>query len=171
MEDVAAGAFREDLFYRVAVGVLHLPPLREREGDLLLLTDALLSDLGQHDQGLKHKNVSPEAKNIILRHRWPGNVRELQSTLLRSVLWCQGDTIEADDVRQAIFHMPTKELGILDWDVSQGIDIQEIIGDLVSHYIHRALDHTGQNKTKAAELLGLKNYQTLNNWIEKYGVS
>lgn len=171
MEAVASGSFREDLFYRVAVGVLHLPPLREREGDLTLLSDALLISLGGQDTGLKDKKLSPDARNIILRHPWRGNVRELQSTLLRAALWCQGETITAEDIRQALFQMPEQESGVLNKDISQGIDIQKIIGDVAVGYIRQALEHTGHNKTRAAQLLGLKNYQTLNNWMEKYGIN
>ncbi len=170
MEAVSSGSFREDLFYRVAVGVLHLPPLREREGDLLLLGDTLLAALGEQDIALKHKKLSPEAKNLILRHPWRGNVRELQSTLLRAALWCQGQMISDEDIRQSLFQMPEKDAGIAARDVSQGIDIQDLIGEFVSDYIRRALDCSGQNKTRAAQLLGLKNYQTLNNWMEKYGI-
>ena len=171
MEAVANGSFREDLFYRVAVGVLHLPPLREREGDLSLLADTLIKAVSAHDPLLGRKNISPDAKNLILKHSWRGNVRELQSTLLRAALWCQGDCIVADDIRRALFHMPERETGVMDKDVSQGIDIQEIIGDVVGAYIRKALEKSGQNKTRAAQLLGLKNYQTLNNWMEKYGIS
>jgi len=171
MEAVAQGTFREDLFYRIAVGVLHLPPLREREGDLSLLTDALLDALGQQGKGLDHKKISPEAKNLILKHPWRGNVRELQSTLLRAALWCQGKTIAAEDIRQALFQLPEKEAGVLGRDVSQGIDIQDIIGSVAEAYIRQALELTGHNKTRAAQLLGLKNYQTLNNWMEKYGIN
>ncbi|GAB1260335.1 sigma-54 interaction domain-containing protein [Aurantivibrio plasticivorans] len=170
MEAVTEGSFREDLFYRVAVGVLHLPPLRVREGDLSLLADSLLAQLGQTDSELADKKLSPEAKNIILRHPWRGNVRELQSTLLRSALWCAGDTITAEDLQQTLFQMPEQEPGVADRDISQGIDIQELIGGMVAGYIRQALSHSGQNKTRAAELLGLKNYQTLNNWMEKYGI-
>jgi transcriptional regulator with PAS, ATPase and Fis domain len=171
LEAVADGTFREDLFYRVAVGVLHLPPLREREGDLLLLADILLAVLAEKDTGLKHKNISPNAKNIILSHPWRGNVRELQSTLLRSALWCKGETITENDIRQALFQMPEKESGILEKDVSQGVDIQGIMGDVARCYIRRTLEYTGHNRTRAAKLLGLKNYQTLNNWMERYGIS
>jgi len=171
MEAVANGTFREDLFYRVAVGVLHLPPLRAREGDLSLLADTLLAAMAKQDLSLEHKIISPDAKNLILKHTWRGNVRELHSTLLRAALWCQGDSITAEDINLALFKIPEKESDILDKDVSQGIDIQEIIGDIAALYIRRALDSSGQNKTRAAQLLGLKNYQTLNNWMEKYGIS
>ncbi|PAA96784.1 sigma-54 interaction domain-containing protein [Serratia fonticola] len=170
MEAVANGSFREDLFYRVAVGVLHLPPLREREGDLSLLADSLIKAMSIHDPILKHKKISPDARNLILQQPWRGNVRELQSTLLRAALWCQGDDITAADIREALFHMPEQETGLMNKDISKGIDIQGIIGIVAADYIRKALEHSGQNKTRAAQLLGLKNYQTLNNWMEKYGI-
>lgn len=170
IESIAEGLFREDLFYRVAVGVLHLPPLREREGDLSLLTDAILKQIGEKDSSLKHKFISVSARNVILNQPWKGNVRELQSSLMRAAIWSSQDEISSEDIQQSLFKLPKKanqfELGNID----QGIDIQEIIAELSSQYIREALKVTGQNKTKAAELLGLKNYQTLNNWIEKYGI-
>lgn len=170
MVEVASGHFREDLFYRVAVGVLHLPPLREREGDLLLLADALLAGIGGQDASLQDKKISSEAKNLILKHPWRGNVRELQTTLLRAALWCQGELITKADLDQALFKLPQQDTDLMSIDVSQGIDIQEIISRVASHYMCRALAVTGQNKTRAAALLGLKSQQTLSNWIEKYGI-
>lgn len=170
MVEVAEGRFREDLFYRVAVGVLHLPPLRQREGDLLLLCDALLAALGQQDTSLSGKKVSPDAKNIILGHAWPGNVRELQATLVRAALWCHGDTIELQDMVGALFEIPSGTDGATAVDVAQGIDIQKLMGEFVRPYLHHALAQTAGNKTRAARLLGLKSQQTLSNWMEKYGI-
>jgi transcriptional regulator with PAS, ATPase and Fis domain len=170
MAEVSEGRFREDLFYRIAVGVLHLPPLRERQGDVSLLADALLSAIGEADTHLKDKEISVEARNVILKQSWQGNVRELHSTLLRACLWSQGATIKASDIDRALFHMPERAVGILGRDIAQGIDINEIISDVSAHYIERALAECGGNKSKAAGLLGLKNYRTLNNWMEKYGV-
>jgi transcriptional regulator with PAS, ATPase and Fis domain len=170
MVEVSEGRFREDLFYRIAVGVLHLPPLRERHGDISLLTDTLLAAIGSVDAHLKNKEISVEARNVILKQSWQGNVRELHSTLLRACLWSQGATIKASDIERALFHMPEREVGMLGRDITQGIDINEIISDVSAHYIERALAECGGNKSKAAGLLGLKNYQTLNNWMEKYGV-
>ncbi len=171
MEAVAQGSFREDLFYRVAVGVLHLPPLREREGDVMLLVESLLTELGSKESGFKDKKISPEAKNLILKHPWRGNVRELQSTLLRAALWSQGKTISAEDIRQSLFQMPEKTSGLLSKDVSQGIDIQELCDDLMRHYIPLALNAAKGKKIKAAELLGFNNYQTLENKMKKLNIS
>ncbi|MEL0638503.1 sigma-54 dependent transcriptional regulator [Marinomonas sp. TI.3.20] len=170
MQAIHDGRFREDLFYRVAVGVLSLPPLRERQGDITLLADALLVDMAKQDIALRGKEISVNAKNIILSQLWPGNIRELRSTLLRASLWSSEDAISADDIKQALFDRPQNNTGLLDKDISQGIDIQNIISDLVRHYIPKALAHSNGSKSKAAELLGLKNYQTLTNWMDKYDV-
>lgn len=170
MQEVAQGRFREDLFYRIAVGVLQLPPLREREGDLLLLVEALLASIGSQDGSFSGKKISVEAMNVILRHPWRGNVRELQASLLRAVLWCQGDVITPADIEQALFKMQLQSAGVMSLDVSQGIDIQEVISEVATHYVRRALAVTNQNKTRAAGLLGLKSQQTLSNWMEKYGI-
>ncbi|BDX08093.1 sigma-54 interaction domain-containing protein [Planctobacterium marinum] len=171
LHEVANGNFREDLFYRIAVGTLHLPPLREREGDLSILADSLVTAICEKDLALEHKKISADAKNLILKQPWKGNVRELYSTLLRAALWCKGKDISAEDLQLAMFEIPRGKTDLMAMDVSQGVDIQEIISELVSVYIRKALEHTGQNKTRAAQLLGLKNYQTLNNWMEKYGIS
>lgn len=173
MEKVAEGSFREDLFYRVAIGVLHLPPIREREGDLSLLAKQLLKALADEDESLKDKKISADALNIILSHPWRGNVRELQSTLLRAALWSQGEKILPEDMRQALFQMPehgSDNAGIMNRDVSQGIDLDELIGDLTRHYIPLALDAARGKKTRAAELLGFNSYQVLTGWMKKYGI-
>lgn len=170
MQAMQEGRFREDLFYRVAVGVLTLPPLRDRQGDVSLLADALLINLAAQDSALLGKKLSASAKNIILNQRWPGNIRELRSTLLRASLWSSEDLISADDIKQALFDRSQNNTSLLDKDVSQGIDIQNIISDLVKHYIPKALAQANGNKSKAAALLGLKNYQTLTNWMDKYDV-
>ncbi|SFM86380.1 sigma-54 interaction domain-containing protein [Halopseudomonas yangmingensis] len=170
MLDVAEGRFREDLFYRVAVGVLHLLPLREREGDLLLLCEALLDVIGRQDAALAGKKISAEAKKLVLQHSWPGNVRELQATLLRAALWCQGDTIEHQDMTGAVFAMPARGDRKVQVDVAQGVDIQVLLSEFVRPYLEQALQQTAGNKTRAAKLLGLKSQQTLTNWMEKYGI-
>jgi len=170
MQEVAHGRFREDLFFRVAVGVLHLPPLREREGDLLLLSERLLAGIASQDASLGDKKISAEAKNLILQHPWRGNVRELQSTLLRAALWCQGDLIAAHDIEQALFKLPQAQADVLAMNVTQGIDLQQVIADVAGHYLRKALTVTGNNKTRAASLLGLRSQQTLSNWMDKYGI-
>jgi transcriptional regulator with PAS, ATPase and Fis domain len=170
MLEVSEGRFREDLFYRVAVGVLHLPPLRERQGDISLLSDTLIRAIGMADAQLKDKEISAEAKKIILKQSWSGNIRELQSTLLRAALWSQGSIITAANLERALFRMPEKEMGVLGRDIAQGIDIYEVLDEVTKHYLERAIEYTGDSKTKIAKLLKIKNYQTVDNWIKKYGI-
>lgn len=170
LQMVSDGTFREDLFYRIAIGVLQIPPLREREGDLLLLAENILSQLRQKEPSLKDKYFSVSAKNIMLKHEWPGNIREMQSTILRAALWSQSNEISESDIQNAIFKKPSNSTAGSRVEISQGIDINEEISKIVKSYIKVALAKTGNNKTKAAELLGLKNYQTLNYWIDKYNI-
>jgi transcriptional regulator with PAS, ATPase and Fis domain len=173
VKEVAENRFREDLFYRVAIGVLHLPPIRERTGDLSFLAKALLERINE-EAGVNpdyiHKYISANAINLILRQPWSGNVRELQATLLRATLWQAGSTLTEDDIAQALIIPAKSSENILDADISQGIEINEIIEIITKHYVMQAMDFCHGSKIKAAALLGLKNYQTLNNWIKKYNI-
>jgi len=174
VDEIAKGHFREDLFYRVAIGVLNLPPLRERKTDLGLLADSLMAVINAEAAGesdYKHKNISVKAKKLIQSYPWPGNVRELHATLLRASLWQAGEQLLESDIQNALIQKTAMDDGVLGRDISQGIDINEIIGNVCTHYIERALNETHGSKSKAAELLGLKNYQTLNNWVEKYQIN
>ena len=103
-------------------------------------------------------------------HPWRGNIRELYSTLLRASFWSQGDKITELDIESALFKSPSQTSSILDRNFDNSFSIQFVIDDVVRHYITRALEETGGNRTKAASLLGLSNYQTLSNWIKKHDV-
>lgn len=172
-EEVAQGRFREDLFYRVAIGIINLPPLRLRKGDKWFLAEHLLKEINREaagQPGYAEKKISAGAKKVILNHGWPGNVRELHATLLRASLWGVEGKISESDMKEAMLTAPVKGQNLLDQDVSQGVDINAIIRDVSVHYIEQALAESNGSKSKASELLGIKNYQTLNNWIEKYGI-
>ena len=135
------------------------------------MIDALLQAIGKTDIHLKDKKISVDARKVILKQAWQGNVRELHSTLLRAALWSQAASISAIDVEKALFRMPERDVGVLGRDLSQGIDITQLLSDVSTHYIERALTESGGNKSRAAGMLGLKNYQTLNNWMKKYGIN
>jgi transcriptional regulator with GAF, ATPase, and Fis domain len=174
--EVTAGRFREDLFHRLAVAVLKLPPLRERQGDVGLLLDKLLEQVNgesRTEPGYKNKKVSAGARNVLLTHHWPGNVREMLNTLRRAAVWSAGTTINEEEARDAIItasRHPGSRLSPLEQPIEQGIDITAIIDSVYRHYISRALEIAGGSKTKAAELLGVANYQTLSNWMKKYRI-
>lgn len=176
IDEVAASSFREDLFYRLAVAMIKLPPLREREGDVSLLIDRFLEQINlesANEPGYKQKKVSASARNILLLHSWPGNVRELQNTLTRAAVWSLDEELGKEDIREALLPVPASENGqdaILNQPLTQGIDLPEIMRKVAVHYLERALEKNNGNKTKTAETLGLPSYQTLTNWLKKYGL-
>ncbi|RLC83756.1 MAG: sigma-54-dependent Fis family transcriptional regulator [Chloroflexi bacterium] len=171
IEEVVAGTFREDMFHRLAVGILNIPPLRERESDLLLLIDHLLEG-ARKKLGSQPKKLSVAAKKQLLAHTWPGNVRELQNTLIRAAIWSSGDTIDKQDIEGALLPVAKKSSddSILGRPLTDDFDLEEVIGEVARHYLERALKETGGNKSRAAALLNFKSYQTLDGWLKKYGV-
>jgi len=174
-EEISAGRFREDLFYRLAVAVLKIPPLRERTGDLGLLMDTLLEQVNREGsvetQG-KHKKLSAGARNLMLAHPWPGNVRELMNTLRRAVIWSDSATITAEDAREALLPSgAATRTDVLGRPLGGGLNLPELLKDVARHYLGRAMDEAAGNKTKAAELVGLPSYQTLTNWLARYEVN
>lgn len=172
--EIQIGRFREDLFHRLAVGVLLLPPIREREGDLGLLIDSMLAAINAEassQPGYKHKELDVAARNILLGHPWPGNVRELHNTLLRASIWASGDKITGEDVAASLVMTALpKGNSVLGRPLGQGISLPDLMADVARHYLERAMAQAHGNKSEAARLLGLGSYQTLSNWLQKYGV-
>jgi DNA-binding NtrC family response regulator len=177
--EVAAGHFREDLFYRLAVLVLKVPALRERDpDDLSALIDGLLERINEQSErakepGFKHKKISVEARKILMHQGWPGNIRELENTLRRAAVWSDGGTISADDAKESLLSMTAARRpvdGVLNQSLAQGFDLQSIMTKVATHYLRRAMQAARGNKSKAAELVGLSSYQTLTNWLRKYDV-
>lgn len=172
-DDIATGLFREDLFYRLAIAVLKIPPLRKRTEDLGPIIDRLLEQVNleaEIEPGYQHKKLSAGARKVLFRHPWPGNVRELLNTLHRVAVWSEGQTITADDAKEALLAVKTGRDDILDRPLSEGFSLPDLIKEVARHYLERAMDEAGDNKTKAADLVGLGSYQTLTNWLTKYGV-
>jgi transcriptional regulator with PAS, ATPase and Fis domain len=168
--EIVQGQFREDLFYRVAVGIISLPPLRERTGDVALLADFLMTKINQEassQPGYINKIISVKAKNIILSHTWPGNIRELQGTLLRASIWAETEQITAADIKEAMIERPQEIISNELPDIGNGIDIQQVLDGIKRKYVTLALKKVAGNKKEAALLLGLPSYQTLSNWMEK----
>ena len=155
------------------MGVLP-PPLRQREGDLTVLIDTMLANINAEaasQPGYQHKILDVSARNLLLQHPWPGNVRELHNTLLRASIWAVGDRITAQDVADALaLTLAPKAETVLGLSSDQAISLPDIIRDVARHYLERAMAQTRRNKSEAARLLGLGSYQTLTNWLQKYGV-
>jgi transcriptional regulator with PAS, ATPase and Fis domain len=174
MADVAAGRFREDLFHRLAVGILNLPPLRERDGDVAQLLDHYLDQINLEGAGKPEaisKHISDDARLLLLNHTWPGNVRELYHTLLRAVIWSSGTEINVDDARTALLQTPPRSDASFERPLAQGFDLEALLDNVKRHYIALALDRARGRKTAAAKLLGLSSHQTLGNWVKKLGIA
>ena len=163
-------AFREDLYYRLKVLTVHLPPLRERGDDAVFLAEHF-AHLHARRYNRGEKQLSDAAKRAIATYNWPGNVRELSNVIERAVLLKTGKTIESVDL--GLGPMPVGgEIsatglgdGLLTIDLSGGI----VLEDLERSIIERVLSQTGWNRTKAAQLLGLSR-ETLRYRIEKHGL-
>jgi DNA-binding NtrC family response regulator len=173
-DEVAQGRFREDLFFRLAVAVLRVPPLRERGGDCSLLIDHFLDTLNQASEsqpGFLHKKLSAGARNVLLSHAWPGNVRELVNTLSRLLIWSENVTIPADEALESILSIrPAAHRDVMGRALGDGLNLPNLLREVARHYLGRAMKEADGNKTRAADLVGLASYQTFSNWLEKYEV-
>ncbi|MET0007727.1 MAG: sigma 54-interacting transcriptional regulator [Candidatus Thiodiazotropha sp. 6PLUC4] len=175
-EEVAAKRFRDDLFFRIAVALIKLPPLRIRKGDFTLLTNHLIDRFNTEsstDPTWQEKSLSPSARNLLQRHAWPGNIRELANTLTRAAVWSTNPTIDEQDIAEALLELPTTTTsvdGILNRPLEPGFDLPALMEDVAKHYLRRALETTAGNKSRAANLVGLPSYQTFSNWVQKYRV-
>jgi len=159
---VKGGEFREDLFYRLNVLRVEAPPLREREGDVELLTGHFLARFSERC-GRSAPALSAEAKELFGAYRWPGNVRELKNICERLVVMCPADEIAA---RELPPEMRRGASGMTDGDDdSVGWGLEE----LERRHVLRALEAAGGNKSKAAEMLGIDR-STLYARLKKYGV-
>ncbi len=176
IEDVASGRFREDLFHRIAVGVLLLPSLRDRQGDINPVIDHILEGINKKFEdrsSWQHKKLSAGARNLMHQHPWPGNVRELYNTLSRAAILIAGETIEIDDIREALFPVSSSQKDqekTLNRSLGNGFSLPDMLSDVARHYLKRAVAESKGNKTKIATLVGLSNYQTVSNWMKKYGI-
>lgn len=173
LHEVSQGRFREDLFHRIAIGYLYLPPLRNRPGDINLLIDHFIQDINNNFKNLpnwKDKKISISARNFINQQKWYGNVRELYNTLLRAAILISDETIEIEHIKASLLSLEHREEEtILNRPIGDGFSLKEVISEVAKHYLDGAIKESKGNKTKTAKLLGFSNYQTVSNWLRKYG--
>jgi DNA-binding NtrC family response regulator len=157
-KEVKAGRFREDLYYRLSVVRVSMPPLRSRKDDIETIAVHLLAGLSS-DIGKKITGLSPEASAALMAYPWPGNVRELKNVLGRAAVLCDGKKIEAKD----LFLSQGKKAATLE-DLSG-----KTLEDIEKAAIHATLRSVAGNKTEAAKVLGIA-YSTLYEKMKKYGM-
>jgi DNA-binding NtrC family response regulator len=159
-KEIAEGRFREDLFYRLNVVNIHLPPLRERKEDIPLLAAAFLKEFsvenGKHIEG-----IEPKALSALYAYAWPGNIRELRNCMESSVVLCKGQTIGVEDLPPTV------------GDSNEGNSIRISLGtnmaDAEKAIIMGTLGHLRGNKSRAAEVLGIGR-KTLHRKLKEYGM-
>lgn len=171
-KDVQAGRFREDLFHRIAVGILHLPPLRARGEDLKMLIKHFLCKADEQcPLGLEaQRQLADDAWQLLMQYPWPGNIRELSHTLVRACLWASGRIISKEDVREALLEMPQAGQPILERSLHNGFELEEVLNEVSTHYIKRAMTLANGRKVDTARMLGFSGHQTLSNWIRRLGL-
>jgi len=163
MESVSHGTFREDLYYRLNVVPIAIPPLRERKDDIPLLLDHFLSKYSKTP-----KRISPDALLFLMKYAWKGNVRELENIVERLTLLCDKELITPDDLPDEI-KRSTADLKVLPEIEDEGFDLERVIEKIEKDYLLKALERSGGIKMEAAKLLSLS-FRSFRHRLSKYGI-
>ncbi len=155
---IAEGRFREDLYYRISEITLAVPPLREREGDVLVLARALLDRFCKEHQRGEVRGFNSEALAALEQHRWPGNVRELENKIKRAVIMAEGSLISADDM----------DLSAPEAQAAETLNLRQVRDDAERKAVQRALLQADHKISQAADLLGISR-PTLYDLMNKFG--
>ncbi len=164
-EMVANGTFREDLYYRLNVLPVRVPPLRERPGDIKLLAEHILTRIAG-SMGLPISTLHPHALKVLMGYPWPGNVRELENVLERAVVLADSQALTADDLPAQLSHARDPVQAVL---ASGDLSVKKATAFIERELIIRALDETAGNRTHAAKLLELS-HRALLYKIKDYGL-
>ena len=162
INEVDQGRFREDLYYRLHILPIHLPPLRERKEDISILTKHFLNRLGM-EMGKPNLVVTKEGMQVLMAYNWPGNIRELENVLERTVVLCEGEKIDTESL--AFMVSETKGTKIAE----TSLNLEVAVASVEKRLLENALKSTNGVKAKAARILGIKE-GTLYYKLEKYGI-
>jgi DNA-binding NtrC family response regulator len=154
---VESGQFGEDLFYRLAVVHIELPPLRERKEDIPVLADYFLKKFNEENQK-KLAAFSNESNDFLMKYDWPGNIRELENAVERAVILGKGTIVEAGDLSQQSLYLPHKTA------------LGKTMRDVEKHHLLNVLIETGGNCSEASRILGISR-MTLYNKIKAYDLN
>ncbi|HET9478017.1 MAG TPA: sigma-54 dependent transcriptional regulator [Pyrinomonadaceae bacterium] len=176
-EAVRQGTFREDLYYRLAVVPIELPPLRDRIEDILPLAQHFIQKYNEENARNVSEQLAPDVLALLEAYSWPGNVRELENTIERAVVIAPGDEITKECLRTEISDPKSVVSGHQDGasnaavsDIGRGINFYEEVRRFEIDLIRRALEQTGGHQSRAARLLGM-NATTLNSKIKTYNIN
>lgn len=160
-EEVKKGTFREDLYYRLNVIHIHVPPLRERKDDIPLLVASFLEEFAV-ENGKNIKGIDSQAKSAIYNYNWPGNIRELRNCIESAVVMCSGEEIKLEDLPPTV----SESAG----DQSINIPANATLDEAEKIIILQTLAANKNNKSKTADLLGIGR-KTLHRKLEEYGIN
>jgi transcriptional regulator with GAF, ATPase, and Fis domain len=176
-EAVRQGVFREDLYYRLSVVPIELPPLRDRHEDILPLAQHFVRKYNEENGRQVSEHVNPEVLSLLENYSWPGNVRELENAIERAVVIAPGDEVTRECLRreiadpQAAAAVAREGVGASSGiDVTRGVNFYDEVRRFEIDLIRRALDQTGGHQSRAARLLGM-NPTTLNSKIKTYNIN
>jgi transcriptional regulator with GAF, ATPase, and Fis domain len=176
-EAVKQGAFREDLYYRLAVVPIELPPLRDRREDILPLAQHFIEKYNEENERHISQQVKPEVLALLEAYSWPGNVRELENAIERAVVIAPGDEVTRECLRPEISDPRSVAAASEEGaslaavqDLGGGIKFYDQVRRFEIDLIRRALEQTGGHQSRAARLLGM-NATTLNSKIKTYRIS
>jgi len=170
------GGFREDLYYRLAVFTVTLPPLRERRTDLVPIANVLVKqinrDFGAQEPGYVDKSLSKSAERYMKQYQWPGNVRQLQNALIQAAVMSDGSEIEGFHLEAAVGEITPRSVGgqQLVPELVPGFSLEDYLNGVERPILEKAMRQSGWSSMRAAELLGFNNYQTLNYRLKKLGI-
>jgi DNA-binding NtrC family response regulator len=176
-EAVKQGSFREDLYYRLAVVPIELPPLRDRREDILALAQHFIAKYNEENGRQVSAQLAPDVLALLEAYSWPGNVRELENTIERAVVIAPGNDITRECLRNEISdpqsvaarsHNGASITAVQ--DIGRGVDFYDEVRRFEIDLIRRALDQTGGHQSRAARLLGM-NATTLNSKIKTYNIN
>src|SRR5712671_1334511 len=165
---VQDGRFREDLYYRLNVINIHLPPLRERKEDIPLLADYFVRKY-REENNKPINEISPEALKALMDYHWPGNVRELENVIERAVVLSQADSIDYDLLPDAVIAPPSKFAGLSSFAFSKDSSLFEIMDVIERRVIIEMLERCNWNQTDAADSFKIP-LSTLNQKIKRHGI-
>ena len=164
---VADGVLREDLYYRLNVIPIHMPPLRERIEDIPLLVAHFVARITK-DVGKSVQAISPESLAILERYHWPGNIRELENVVERAIVLGSGELLSPESLPPHL-HAPRDEQAVSVEIPPTGMDLEDTLSRIENRYIRLALERSGWLQVRAAELLGLS-FRQFRYKLQKHGL-
>jgi len=172
-DEIAAGRFREDLYYRLAGVTVHIPPLRARGQDVILIAETLLAQINDDfsRSGVPNyveKKLTGAAKKFIRSYEWPGNIRQLRNVLTQAAALVDRAELGVEEIRDGLADLLDVRRAPL--ELEPGFRLHDHMLEVQRRYVERAMEQAGGNKSAAAKLLGYANYQRLDAQLKRLGV-